>query len=89
MTNVTKRIIYLSLFCSLLVIIYAYTFSKSLKGWGYAGYGKDRTRTGHYGYFLGPSIFYLGGARYYNNSSVRRDSLTGPSRNGRGPRAGK
>lgn len=65
----------------LLTGTYAALFPSASSGYGYAGYG---------GYHRGPSWFYIGGPRSYNNNrAIRNSSNGGTSTRGRGPGSGK
>lgn len=63
-----------------LVVTFIFALIYSSKGWGYTGYN---------GYHSGPSFFYFGGPRIYNQPSVRDGSVSGSRQRGGGFSGGK
>jgi hypothetical protein len=78
------------IFIGILVILYLFAWSFSMRGYGYAGYSSYRDSSGNYRYGGGPSFFYWGGtSQYYGNSGSLRSSGSGPGYRGGGPSVGK
>lgn len=63
-----------------LVVFFIGAIIYSSRGWGYMGYQ---------GYHSGPSFFYMGGPRIYNQPSVRDGSISGSGQRGGGFSGGK
>jgi len=63
-----------------LVVTFIVALMYSSRGWGYTGYN---------GYRSGPSFFYFGGPRIYNQPSVRDGSISGSGQRGGGFSGGK